>query len=334
MNVKQSLRKLIFNNLKDSQIETVYKIYYAVRYPKEMKKKCSFGNLNEDKVFYVIRPRTDGTEGLMSLFINVTKNLVYAQEHKYVPIVDFKNYHTQYDGCVAGNENSWEFFFTQPTNYTLEEVYKSKNVILSGLDIQWYKSNLFENKFDGNALKTLNSFLFKQIDFNETVKKVTNNEINSLQMDCSKTLGLYLRGTDYTKLRPSGHPVQPSVEQAVEVVDEFLKKYDVDKIFLVTEDGDIYKQVREKYQSKCIIVSFDSFIEGYDGKKFLSHDKCINRLSNSSYQRGLNYLVKLLILSKCAYFVGGNTMGSWATLIFAGNRYKDKHIFDLGVYGK
>ena len=334
MNIKQSLRKFLFNKLEDSQIESAYKIYYAVRYPKEMQKKCSFGNLNEDKIFYVIRPRTDGTEGLMSLFVNVAKNLVYAQEHKYVPIIDFKNYHTQYDDNIDGNENSWEFFFTQPTEYSLDEVYKSKNVILSGLDIQWYKSELFENKFDNYTLESLHKFLFNQIDFNETVKKFVNDEIDNLKMDCSRTLGLYLRGTDYTKLKPSGHPIQPTVKQAVDVVDEFIKKYAVDKIFLVTEDGDIYKKVREKYKSKCIIVSYDSFIEGYNGKKFLSHDKCIESLSTSPYQRGMNYLIKLLILSNCAYFVGGDTMGSWATMIFAGNRYKEKYVFDLGFYGK
>lgn len=334
MNIKQGLRRVLFNNLEDAQIERLYKIYYSVRYPKEMQKKCTFGNLNKEKIFYVIRPRTDGTEGLMSLFMNVAKNLVYAQDHKYVPIIDFKNYHTQYDDIIAGNDNSWEFFFTQPSNYSLDEVYGSKNVILSGLDIQWYKSELFEKKFDNYTLERLHEILFNQIDFSEIVKKFVEDEIYKLKIDFSKTLGLYLRGTDYIKLKPPGHPVQPTVEQAIKIVDDFIKKHAIEKIFLVTEDGDIYKKIKGKYKDSCITVSNDSFIEGYSGKKFLSHDKCIEALSPSPYLRGMNYLIKLLILSKCAYFVGGDTMGSWATMIFAGDKYKEKYVFDLGLYGK
>ena len=55
-------------------------------------------------------------------------------------------------------------------------------------------------------------------------------------MDYSTTVGVYLRGTDYIDLKPSGHPVQPTVEQAMLVIDEYTRKYNVDSIFLVTED--------------------------------------------------------------------------------------------------
>lgn len=332
--LKNNIRKLLFKNMSQDSIDNFYKIYYKIKYPKEMQKKCSFGNLNSDKIFYVVRPRTDRTEGLMSLFINVVKNIYYVRENGYIPVVDFENYHTQYDDVVGEKRNSWEFFFTQPSNYSLNEIYQSKNVILSGLEIQWYRPTLFEKKYDDKSLKLLHDFLFNQIDFSIEVKKNVKLELERLQMDCSHTIGLYLRGTDYTALKPAGHQIQPTVEQAVRVVDDFIKKYQVDKIFLVTEDGNIYKKIKEVYKDRCIIVSFDSFVESYDGKNFLSHDKSIDELNSSPYKRGLMYLVKLLILSKCAYFIGGDTMGSWATMIFAGNGYRDRYVFDLGVYGK
>lgn len=333
--IKNYVRKILFSSMKPEDIDNFYKLYYKLRYPKEMQQKCSFGVMNSDKEFYVIRPRTDGTEGLMSLFINVAKNLYYAKDNGYTPVVDFENYHTQYQDIVDGNSNAWEFFFTQPSNYKLGEVYKSKNVILSGLEIQWYDSLLNDkNRYNSNVLADVHDFLFKQIDFNEKVKSCANQEIENLQLNCSNTLGLYLRGTDYTALKPSGHPIQPSVEQAMVIVDEFLEKYNLERIFLVTEDGKIYNKIKEKYGEKCAITTYDSFVDNYDGKNFLSHDKCINELDDSPYKRGLNYLAKLLILSKCDYFVGGDTMGSWATMIFAGDKYKDKYVFNLGTYGK
>lgn len=331
--LKNQIRKILFGKMSQNSIDRFYKVYYRVRYPKEMQEKCSFGNLNGDIIFYLIRPRTDGTEGLMSLFVNAAKNIYYARENGYVPVVDFENYHTQYDDVVDNKRNAWEFYFTQPSNYSLNEVYQSKNVIKSGLEMQWYRPKLFERKYNDESLEALHEFLFGQIDFSEQVKSAAKMEIEALQMDCARTIGLYLRGTDYTTLKPAGHPIQPTVEQAVEVVERFMQKYPIDNIFLVTEDGNIYREIKKIYKEKCIVVSFDSFVDNYDGKNFLSHNKSIDELNTSPYKRGLTYLVKLLILSKCAYFVGGDTMGSWATMMFAGNQYKDKCVFDLGTYG-
>lgn len=332
--LKSKIRGIVFKHLSEKQIDSFYKIYYKLKYPNELIKEMSYGEFNSDKTFYVIRPKVDGTEGLMSLLINVMRNLYYAQEHNYIPVVDFENYHTQYDDIVNGYKNSWDFYFTQPSTYSLQEVYSSKNVILSGLDIQLKNKSFFDKKFDDYSLKALHDFMFKYIDFNEDVKAKVDNEIKKIGINTNEALGLYLRGTDYTKLKPSGHPVQPTCEQAIEVVDEYINKYNISQIFLVTEDGDNYKKIKEKYGGKCVIVSFDTFINDYDGKDFLSHTTSINELDDSPYVRGLNYLIKIIILSKCTYFVGGNTMGSWSSLIFSGDGFKDKYVFDLGMYGK
>ena len=270
----------------------------------------------------------------MSLFFNVIKNLHYADEKNYEPIIDFENYHTQYVGNVNGINNAWEFYFTQPTCYSLDEVYKSKNVILSGLNIQWYRSEILRKSFDDVALNKLNDYIFSKIDFNDSVKGYVDDEINRLGIHFVNALGLYLRGTDYTALKPAGHPIQPTVEQAVEIVEQFRNKYKISQIFLVTEDYEIYKRIKEIYKELCITVSFDSFIKSYKGKKLIGHDISINEIDTSSYIRGLHYLLKLILLSKCRYFVGGNTMGSWAACVFKEKQYKDKYVFDLGYYGK
>lgn len=333
-NLKIWIRKVLFSKFNDKTIERFYKIYYRLRYPNEMSRSYSFGIINPTVVFYVIRPRTDCTEGLMSLFMNVAKNMYFAKEQGYEPIIDFENYRTQYDDEAIGNRNTWEMYFTQPTHIALDEVYRTKNVILSGLEIQWYRPGLFEKNFSDSALRKLHSSIFSTITFSKNVQDAVEQEISILKLTCEQTLAVYLRGTDYIALKPSGHPVQPTVEQAIAVIDEYLNRYSLDKIFLVTEDGNIYNKIKERYTEKCIVVSYDSFINDYKGKNFLSHDRSIKELSASPYQRGLNYLVKLIILSKCACFVGGNTMGSWAACTFSAENFKAKYVFDLGVYGK
>lgn len=332
MNIKNMLRKVLFSALTDSQIELFYKIYYRLCYNDEMQKKIKKGNQNKDLVFYVIRPRKDCVEGLLSLFWNVVRNINYAEEHNYIPVVDFQNYKTQY--TMKDNENDWNYFFTQPSNYSLDVVYKSKNVILSGLEIQWYKKSLFKANYDQAALDNLHQKIFKSIDFSPEVKKRVNEEITSLNLELDNSIGLYLRGTDYTSLKPSGHPVQPTVSQAIEVVDNYLNKYNIISIFLVTEDGEIHDSIKKRYGNMCVTPKFDKYIYGYNGKKLLSNDEHIKDLADNPYERGMQYLIKMIILSKCGYLIGGNTNGMWAVNVFAENAFKDKYIFDLGVYGK
>lgn len=332
MNVKNEIRKITLSRLSESQIDSLYKIYYCFRYGDEMQKKAKYGEKNADKTFYVIRPRKDCVEGLLSLFWNVVRNVDYAEENNYIPVVDFKNYKTQY--TINDTDNVWGYYFSQPSDYTLEDVYNSKNVILSGLETQWYKREKYKACYEQKKLDDFHRHIFGCIDFSDEVKKRLLVEKNNLGIDLKNTIGLYLRGTDYIRLKPSGHPVQPTVNQAIDIVDEYMEKYETTNIFLVTEDGEIYDAIKTKYGDKCITPSFDKYIYGYKGNKFISKDNCINDLAADAYERGMQYLIKMIILSECGYLVGGNTNGMWAVNVFAKKHFKDRFIFDLGMYGK
>lgn len=332
MNIKNIMRKILFSHLNEREIDYFYRVYYRLKYPDELMKKKSYGELNPDKTFYIIRPRKDCIEGLLSLFWNVVRNIDYALENNYIPVVDFQNYKTQYS--MSKKENDWNYYFTQPTNFSLDEIYHSKNVILSGLEIQWIEKEKYRANYEPKNIEKVHNTVFNYIDFSDEVKVRVEQEICNLNVDFGSTLGLYLRGTDYIKLKPSGHPVQPNVEQAIEVVDNYLNKYRLSSIFLVTEDGEIHDAIKNKYGNKCITPEYDRYVYGYSGKNFLSNDQHINDLSGDARERGMKYLIKMIILSKCAYLIGGNTNGMWAVNIFAENAFKDKYIFDLGVYGK
>lgn len=295
-----------------------------------VEKRMSFGNLNEDKTIYIIRPRVDCVEGLMSLFLNVIKQIWYAEKKGYIPVVDFKNYKTQYKDPNQQIDNVWEYYFEQPSNISLDEAYKSHKVILSGLTALMKTDKFLDQKFDEESLFLSRKFIDKYINFSTNTKDFFYQI--KIDVNFDKTLGLYLRGTDYVKLRPAGHPVQPSAEDAIKMADTMMKRFDLEYVFLVTEDYEIYKKIKQHFQKKLIIVSFDSFITSYKGDSFLSLEKSVlSQLSSSPYQRGLNYLTKLYILSKCKCFVGGNTCGSWAANVFS-KGYDESYIFDLGLY--
>ena len=109
----------------------------------------SFGNLNQNKIFYVIR-RSPGA-GMFSNVIFVMNHLLIAKQHNFIPVVDMKNFPTIYNekNIVNGTYNAWEYYFEKVSKYTLEEVYKSKNVFITNNNFEKNMTlELFEKKFN------------------------------------------------------------------------------------------------------------------------------------------------------------------------------------------
>lgn len=293
-----------------------------------LQKKVSYGESNPDKTIYIIKPDSeDCVEGLLSLLARTTLYIRYAVQKRYIPFIDWKNYKTQYFNEI---DNAWEFFFEQPSKLTIEEVYRSKNVYLSGWTIKDINPNAVYGRaqfFDRKLNEECHALLTDFLEFSDEVKDLVDTE--SQRLGIENCLGVYIRGTDYVEMKPSGEYVQPTVVQVTEKIDEFLKKYGGIGIYLVTEDGHIYDQLKENYKEQILLVSFDCFIYKYNGGTFLSKS---NVLDNNKKKRGINYLVKMILLSRCKYLISSITMGSMFSYGLNGNKYEDEYIFDLGLY--
>ena len=168
--------------------------------------------------------------------------------------------------------------------------------------------------------------LRENLEFSEDVLRLVDQEAKRLQIE--KCIGVYIRGTDYVKLKPSGEYVQPSVDQVECKVREFENKYDA-PIFLVTEDGDIFDKLKGEFGEIIKIVSFDTFIRNYKGKDVLSKSDVLEK---DKKLRGQKYLAKIILLSKCRYLVTSITQGSKFSYILNDGKYVDEYTFDLGLY--
>lgn len=302
-------------------------LYYCVAKRNILQKRMSFGQMNSDRVIYVIKPDyQDGVEGLLSLINKQILYIAYAKKKGYCPYIDWKTYKTQY---YDGKNNAWEYFFKQPSNLTENEVYKSKKVYLSGWSFKTVNpEGLFEaDVFTDKRIREKSSeMLCEHIDFSDEVLSIVNKEATSLNI--SECIGVYIRGTDYVKLKPSGEYVQPSVDQMKCKIHEFENKYNA-PIFLVTEDGDIFDNLKKEFGDIIRIVSFDTFIRNYEGKDVLSKSDVLEK---DKKLRGQKYLAKMILLAKCKYFVGSMTQGSKFSYILNNGNYSDEYIFDLGLY--
>lgn len=321
----RKLKSLILS-LPHPILKRIYHVYDYYAYP-ELRECCkSYGEKNPSIIFYVIRPITHSNEGVMSLLMNVCRHILYAEKKGYVPIVDFKNYETQYSD---GNKtNIWEDYFEQISQYTLDEVYASKNVVLSGLRPIRELTFEPEVRFSHDQIELARQIVKKYIIIKPEIEKMVSKELNRIGMPL---IGLYLRGTDYISTKPIGHYIQPSLRDVKSEIDALISKCPESKVFLVTEDEKNYIESKEAFREKLVIASFDTFIHSYKNNELLFESESLNQISESKYIRGLNYLVKIIILSRCKSIIGGNTCGSWAAVAFSSDDVT-VNISDLGKY--
>ena len=286
------------------------------------------GRINPQKTFYVIR-RTGTKLGLFSLFNTNLARIKYAYENNMIPVVDMQYFmNSLLNESNFGKTNSWEYFFEQPAQYTLSDVYKSKHIVLSASGVPDNcpgDSVDFLNNENG-ILDEWRETCRKYIKIKSSIQQQIDHEYSSLISDGDKVLGVLARGTDYTNLRPSHHPVQPSAGMIINKAKEVMKEYSCNKIFVATEDREIAKLFQDNFGEQYITnkKEFINYSGGYLSENRRNRD-------NDQYIGGLEYLTSITILSRCNCIVAGRTSGTVGACLLS-NGWDYSYFFDLGYY--
>ena len=134
--MKLKIKKYLYKKMFDSQNrKIVNKSKFTI--PKNIINNykelqfCNFGKKNKDKIFYVIQRKIGG--GFFSNVLFVLNHLALSEKFNFIPVIDMQNFEGFYNEKYKINNtlNSWEYYFEQPTKFSLDEVYKSKNVIIT-----------------------------------------------------------------------------------------------------------------------------------------------------------------------------------------------------------
>ena len=157
------------------------------------------------------------------------------------------------------------------------------------------------------------------------VKNDILNEVKSIIQNffgnSKNILGVMIRGTNYVALRPKGHSIQPTVEQVITDVKIYDKKYKYDFIFFATEDGEIRNKFISAFDNRLKIITTKDF------KLFLNYDDKINKIMN--YMK--NYLLNIIILSKCLDIITSRTSGGAGIYILT-EGFRHNKVYYLGYY--
>jgi len=298
-------------------------------------KKVSYGADNPDKVFYVYG-MPDNVGGMWWHINKVLMHLGYAKDKGYIPVIDMKNFENQYiDKENVGSINVWEVFFDQPVGYTLEDIQKSKNIILSKHRSFPYKRyEMGQSKFYDNdeRIQYFHELFKEYIHFNNKTLQYFDSLYQKLFGGKGKILGVLCRGTDYVLKRPVNHPVQPRPEDVVKDAKQIMQSKNCNYIFVATEDQDILNLFKREFGDKLLYVEQTrSTKEELEPNDYLSHINMEKNRGVDPFARGIGYLSAIYLLSKCDCFLGGRTGGCKGVLIMS-EGFECKKIYDLGYY--
>lgn len=291
--------------------------------------KICRGLENKDKTFYIIR-RKELYVGLFSFYIVFVNSVKKALDKGYIPIIDMQNsYNIYLREQEVGHINAWETFFEQPMRVNLECIKYSRNIIVGDgtvrdmfpyKDIAWLLN-------DRGEISVYRDIAKKYFRLSQYAQEEVEKAYNQLIGQNDRVLGVLCRGSDYTSIRPKEHAIQPTLKQMFEKTDAVIKEYNCNKIFLGTEDKEIYMAFFNRYGKK-VITNRKDFVK-YNGE--FSLGKLIKEQVSDVRREGLIYLVTMIILSKCNCFIGGHCSGTVGVMLME-ETFEYKYIFDLGIY--
>jgi hypothetical protein len=241
--------------------------------------KC-FGDKNPDKVFFVIRQEGLG-RGLFSILSAVICYLDFADRCGFIPVVDLKNFETEYNQQeeIGGTQNVFEYYFSPVSNVSLDDVYSSKCVVFS--------DNSYPKDYDFNvtAIPDLKNIFDKYIRIKPEIKRSLLVSGGSTD----RTLGIHFRGQE---MRTAiSHPLPPSKKQILKSIDILMARNAYQRIFVCTEDDRLLDFIDSEYRG--MVISNNHFrTQGANAYKMTPR-------ANHKYLLGLEILVDMICLSRC-----------------------------------
>ena len=147
-----------------------------------------------------------------------------------------------------------------------------------------------------------------------------------------KVLGVLLRGTDYTIANYVGSYRPVAIEDAITMIDERIKKYNYDKIFVATEDSNHLEKIVETFPNKVLAVSQERYkVSDFKNVKYISDLEKEKYTSNqylaSVEDTTVNYFYAMFMLSRCESFIS-NCMCSGVNIVhsFNGGKFERSEI--------
>lgn len=282
------------------------------------------------KIFLIDFSSNDS--GLFSIVLYAMQHMVYALGKGVIPVIDMRHNQTYLEADESDNNiNAWEKFFKQPCGIGLDDidgfdVYKTPHISIYPLEMSSQQALYTKHLRQWSAI--FDSFLI----LNEKCAKYVEQEYRRLIKPGMRVLGVSFRGTDYAKMRPSGHYIQPGAEDVIDKVREVMPEWGCDYVFIKSEERKTVEKFESAFSGKVLTTSQLYYDElDIDYSKNYIDNVCFDR-ENDKFLKNLEYLTSVTVLSRCTCAIMSINNGSLAGLYMNGGRYENMYMYNLGKY--
>lgn len=296
----------------------------------------AMGNKNKDKIIGVIKNK-DPKQGLFSIYRIALCYIKELVSLGYLPVVDMQTIGNAYlNPDKLGLENSWEYYFEQPSGISVTEAHVSAHVIdTSNIPLVTNLACNFDDVLKSKKIRQFYSRLSSEyIRMKPTIKTIIEQRYQNIFSKVpkgEKVCGILFRGSDYSKLKPYMHQIQPSIDMVIDKVTKLSKEWGFSYLFVATEDENALTELKKNFQNRILYLERLRFQD--TGKELLA-DIDFQR-ENDRYIKGLDYLTEMILLSKCNFIIAGKATGTYGAAILSEQYggYEKEFYFDLGFYG-
>lgn len=252
---------------------------------------------------------------------NMLSSALWCLAHGYLPYINLKQRDKRYA--------NFDSYFEQPF---VKKNIEPEITKICPLD-RIYVTYNFDMAYDPEKLKLWSNAVLDFFILNKTTKDYIDNEYNTIFPKGHKVLGVLMRGSDYEKLKPKKHYVQPTIEQVIEEIQYASKKFGYEYIYMATEEEKYVTKLKEYFgQDKILVNKRNYYGELYRENNATWILEVSHERENDIYLKGLEYLSSLYLLSKCDSLVAGNCGGSLFALLLNNLKYQYVKMFNLGYY--
>lgn len=322
-NMKHFFKRL--NRIRKKTINYINFALHEYKNPKRLTVKC-YGDKNNGKIIYCIKEQGMGY-GFFAEFRALLCNLMFADDMGMQPHVFWGEKHLYYEKDFNASSNVYEYFF-EPIS--VEDIFKSKNVVISSALQNGYIEKVYgvtgyeaTEEFENALVRTTQKYIQIKTELVEEFEQ----QIEMLFQN-RRVLGVHHRGTDYKKAF-NGHPVQVESDQVIKQVLILKEKYNIDFIFLATDDWKLLTCYQKQFGENLIY-----FADVYRGENDISIAFSNEERKYHHYLLGKEVLRDVYALSKCTCLVAGKSQVSFFAQIFNKcqmNQYKHVEIIDNGL---
>lgn len=307
-----------------------WKIKQIFSYQRSVEQIFHNGTEHPDQTFYVIRITWQVPAGLFAMLKSILSHIAYAIDKGMIPIIDMKH---SVNGAalqdLSEDQEPWELLFEQPMAYTLTDVSRCKNVIVSNdkqaprlnyeINVDITENRLQLAKYRAMFKKYIKPIAEAQLFLDAAYKQTINPS--------QRVLGILCRGTDYTLKKPKWHPIQPEPLEVIEKAKQVMTDMQCDAIYLATEDMGVYEMFQSHFGEQLLANNYKKYTEAE-----MQDVEYLSQITQNKREVQMGYLSSIYLLSKCCCFIGGRTSGTVGVYLMREGDFEYDYLWNLGYY--